>query len=121
MHNTQAKEKEIIDRWRAMPTAQTGRHLSNQVEPEVVVCEGTDPDDSFCVTLVLDDASVFGPDGLRLAEPLAHVLTRRVTARLRRMLTANRALKRILVPDLVHTERLDAEILTARCGLTLDL
>ena len=36
VHNTQAKEKEIIDRWRAMPTAQTGRHLSNQVEPEVV-------------------------------------------------------------------------------------
>ncbi len=36
VHNTQAKEKEIIDRWRGMPTAQTGRHLSNQVEPEVV-------------------------------------------------------------------------------------
>ena len=36
VHNTQAKEKEIIDRWRAMPTAQTARHLSNQVEPEVV-------------------------------------------------------------------------------------
>jgi len=36
VHNTQAKEKEIIDRWRKMPTAQTGRHLSNQVEPEVV-------------------------------------------------------------------------------------
>ncbi|WP_415921026.1 M3 family oligoendopeptidase [Tateyamaria sp. SN6-1] len=36
VHNTQAKEKEIMDRWRGMPTAQTGRHLSNQVEPEVV-------------------------------------------------------------------------------------
>ncbi|MCA0869683.1 M3 family oligoendopeptidase [Seohaeicola saemankumensis] len=36
VHNTQAKEKEIIDRWRDMPTAQTGRHLSNDVEPEVV-------------------------------------------------------------------------------------
>ena len=36
VHNTQAKEKEIIDRWRGMPTAQMGRHLSNQVEPEVV-------------------------------------------------------------------------------------
>ena len=36
VHNTQAKEKEIIDRWRGMETAQTGRHLSNHVEPEVV-------------------------------------------------------------------------------------
>jgi oligoendopeptidase F len=36
IHNTQAKEKEIIDRWRGMESAQTGRHLSNQVEPEVV-------------------------------------------------------------------------------------
>ncbi|WP_300031708.1 M3 family oligoendopeptidase [uncultured Roseobacter sp.] len=36
VHNTQAKEKEIMDRWRGMETAQTGRHLSNQVEPEVV-------------------------------------------------------------------------------------
>jgi len=36
VHNTQAKEKEIIDRWRGMPTAQAGRHLSNQVEPKVV-------------------------------------------------------------------------------------
>ncbi|MEX0329045.1 MAG: M3 family oligoendopeptidase [Ruegeria sp.] len=36
VHNTQAKEKEIVDRWRQMPTAQTGRHLSNDVEPEVV-------------------------------------------------------------------------------------
>ena len=36
VHNTQAKEKEILDRWRGMPTPQTGRHLSNQVEPEVV-------------------------------------------------------------------------------------
>jgi oligoendopeptidase F len=36
VHNTQAKEKEVMDRWRGMPTAQTGRHLSNDVEPEVV-------------------------------------------------------------------------------------
>jgi oligoendopeptidase F len=36
VHNTLAKEKEIVDRWRNMPTAQTGRHLSNHVEPEVV-------------------------------------------------------------------------------------
>ena len=36
VHNTQAKHKEILDRWRQMPTAQHGRHLSNQVEPEVV-------------------------------------------------------------------------------------
>ena len=36
VHNTQAKEKEIMDRWRGMETAQTGRHLSNHVEPEVV-------------------------------------------------------------------------------------
>ncbi|MBT3140966.1 oligoendopeptidase F [Phaeobacter gallaeciensis] len=36
VHNTQAKEKEIVDRWRGMPTPQTGRHLSNDVEPEVV-------------------------------------------------------------------------------------
>ena len=34
--NTLAKEKEIEDRWRKMPTPQFGRHLSNQVEPEVV-------------------------------------------------------------------------------------
>ena len=36
VHNTLAKEKEIEDRWRGMPTPQTGRHLSNHVEPEVV-------------------------------------------------------------------------------------
>ena len=36
VHNTLAKEKEIEDRWRGMPTQQTGRHLSNHVEPEVV-------------------------------------------------------------------------------------
>ncbi|MDU8914201.1 M3 family oligoendopeptidase [Aestuariicoccus sp. MJ-SS9] len=36
VHNTQAKEKEILDRWRGMPTPQTSRHLSNDVEPEVV-------------------------------------------------------------------------------------
>jgi len=36
VHNTLSKEKEIEDRWRKMPTPQTGRHLSNHVEPEVV-------------------------------------------------------------------------------------
>ncbi|AEI94862.1 M3 family oligoendopeptidase [Roseobacter litoralis] len=36
VHNTQAKEKEIVDRWRGMESPQQGRHLSNQVEPEVV-------------------------------------------------------------------------------------
>ena len=36
VHNTQAKEKEVLDRWRKMPSAQHGRHLSNHVEPEVV-------------------------------------------------------------------------------------
>lgn len=36
VHNTAAKEKEVLDRWRKMPTAQTGRHLSNDVEAEVV-------------------------------------------------------------------------------------
>ena len=36
VHNTLAKEKEIEDRWRKMPTPQTSRHLSNDVEPEVV-------------------------------------------------------------------------------------
>ncbi len=36
VHNTLAKEKEIEDRWRKMPSPQHGRHLSNHVEPEVV-------------------------------------------------------------------------------------
>ncbi len=36
VHNTIAKEKEIEDRWRGMETPQTGRHLANDVEPEVV-------------------------------------------------------------------------------------
>lgn len=36
LHNTLAKEKDILDRWRGMPSPQTGRHLSNDVEPEVV-------------------------------------------------------------------------------------
>ncbi len=36
VHNTLAKEKAIEDQWRKMPTPQTARHLSNQVEPEVV-------------------------------------------------------------------------------------
>lgn len=34
--NTLAKEKEIDDRWRKLETPQAFRHLSNQVEPEVV-------------------------------------------------------------------------------------
>jgi oligoendopeptidase F len=34
--NTLVKEKEIDDRWRKYPTPQAIRHLSNQVEPEVV-------------------------------------------------------------------------------------
>jgi oligoendopeptidase F len=36
VHNTLAKEKEIEDRWRKMPSAQHARHLANHVEPEVV-------------------------------------------------------------------------------------
>ena len=36
VHNTLAKDKEIEDRWRKMPSPQAGRHLSNHVEPEVV-------------------------------------------------------------------------------------
>jgi len=36
VHNTLTKEKEIIDRWRKMPSPMHGRHLSNDVEPEVV-------------------------------------------------------------------------------------
>jgi oligoendopeptidase F len=36
IHNTLTKEKEIVDRWRRMPTPQHARHLANQVEPEVV-------------------------------------------------------------------------------------
>ena len=35
-HNTLAKEKEIEDRWRKLPSAQAARHLANHVEPEVV-------------------------------------------------------------------------------------
>ena len=34
--NTLAKEKEIEDRWRNLPTPQASRHLSNHVEAEVV-------------------------------------------------------------------------------------
>ena len=34
--NTLAKEKEISDRWRKFETPQSSRHLSNDVEPEVV-------------------------------------------------------------------------------------
>ena len=34
--NTLAKEKEVEDRWRGLPTPQAGRHLTNHVEPEVV-------------------------------------------------------------------------------------
>src|SRR6056297_3009319 len=36
VHNTATKEKEVIDRWRKMPSPQTGRHISNDVEAEVV-------------------------------------------------------------------------------------
>ncbi len=36
VHNTLAKEKEIHDRWRKMASPQAGRHLANDVEPEVV-------------------------------------------------------------------------------------
>jgi oligoendopeptidase F len=36
VHNTLAKDKEISDRWRKLPSPQMGRHLSNHVEPEVV-------------------------------------------------------------------------------------
>ncbi len=36
VHNTLAKDKEITDRWRGLPTPQAGRHLSNHVEAEVV-------------------------------------------------------------------------------------
>jgi len=34
--NTLAKDKEIEDRWRKLPTPEASRHLSNLVEPEVV-------------------------------------------------------------------------------------
>ena len=34
--NTLVKEHEIEGRWRRMPSADAGRHLANQVEPEVV-------------------------------------------------------------------------------------
>ena len=36
VHNTLAKDKEIEDRWRKMPSPQHARHLANHVEPEVV-------------------------------------------------------------------------------------
>ncbi len=36
VHNTRIKEKEIVDRWRKMPSPQMSRHLANDVEPEVV-------------------------------------------------------------------------------------
>jgi oligoendopeptidase F len=36
VHNTLSKEMDIHNRWRKMPTPQTGRHLANHVEPEVV-------------------------------------------------------------------------------------
>ena len=34
--NTLVKQKEIEDRWRSLPTPDAGRHLANDVEPEVV-------------------------------------------------------------------------------------
>ncbi|MEO0486861.1 MAG: M3 family oligoendopeptidase [Pseudomonadota bacterium] len=36
VHNTLAKEKQIEDQWRKMPTPQAARHLANHVEAEVV-------------------------------------------------------------------------------------
>ncbi|WP_299646295.1 M3 family oligoendopeptidase [uncultured Jannaschia sp.] len=36
IHNTLAKEKEIGDRWRGLPSPQASRHIANHVEPEVV-------------------------------------------------------------------------------------
>lgn len=36
VHNTLAKDKEIGDRWRGLPTPQAARHIANHVEPEVV-------------------------------------------------------------------------------------
>ena len=36
IHNTLAKEMEIGDRWRGLPSPQASRHISNHVEPEVV-------------------------------------------------------------------------------------
>ncbi|MEN8887873.1 MAG: M3 family oligoendopeptidase [Celeribacter marinus] len=36
VHNTLAKMGDVEDKWRGMPSPQTGRHLSNDVEPEVV-------------------------------------------------------------------------------------
>ncbi len=36
IHNTLAKEKEIGDRWRGLPSPQASRHIANNVEPEVV-------------------------------------------------------------------------------------
>ncbi|MCY4151930.1 MAG: M3 family oligoendopeptidase [Aestuariivita sp.] len=45
--NTQAKEKEVIDRWRGMPTPQTAMHLYNRVEPEVVEALRTSVVDAF--------------------------------------------------------------------------
>ncbi len=45
--NTQTKEKEIIDRWRGMPTPQTARHLHNRVEPEVIEALRTSVVNSF--------------------------------------------------------------------------
>ena len=34
--NTLVKEKEVQDRWRNLPTPQSGRHLANRIEPEIV-------------------------------------------------------------------------------------
>ncbi len=34
--NTLAKEKEVEDRWRKLPTPQSGRHLANRIEPAIV-------------------------------------------------------------------------------------
>jgi len=36
VHNTLAKEKQVEDSWRKLPSPQMARHLANHVEPEVV-------------------------------------------------------------------------------------
>ena len=55
VHNTITKEKEIVDRWRKMPTPQTGRHLSNDVEPEVVEARA-DKGEDFLRAMLDSDA-----------------------------------------------------------------
>ncbi|MGF1554455.1 MAG: M3 family oligoendopeptidase [Paracoccaceae bacterium] len=45
--NTLTKEKEVEDRWRKMPAPDHGRHLANQVEPEVVDALRTAVQDAY--------------------------------------------------------------------------